>query len=322
MKFGSTLAAATIATVAAAEYKPKVSNFAYAHQWDVVNVEGFNLLFASAYDIGIMTDITKTNLTAPNQGNVRFNWFLRAFADWEIQVGMNIGDYMWFIFKSKGIGLDIRPVNLHVTLPDWIDQYDWNSKHAQAPTCWGIDMQANFLQVTSKMNFNFKQIGISFLDVFNGMTQSEINDAEAEMVAGDDMADDVEEEEEEEEEVAEDDGDFFLAKLRHEDCYEVDENGDMIFDEDGNPIPCAEEEGESRQAEFAVERGEFQWGWEYKHGTNKNITNLLQYRGFTFAWPLVNWCKPPSESDRVFWMTLLQTFNENKWGNKEYYSTS
>lgn len=72
MKFGTSLAAATIATVASATTapKPNVANFAYAHQWDVVNVEGFNLLFSSAYDIGVMTDVLKAAQTFPNEGNV------------------------------------------------------------------------------------------------------------------------------------------------------------------------------------------------------------------------------------------------------------
>ena len=70
-----------------------------------------------------------------------------------------------------------------------------------------------------------------------------------------------------------------------------------------------------------MERGEFQWNWVYKANPQNKITNLLQYSGFTFNWPLINWCTPPSESTRVFWITLLDTFNTKKWGNKEYYST-
>lgn len=323
MRIGTALASAAIASVASAEYKPKVMNLAYAHQWDVVNVEGFNMLFASAYDIGVMTDVTKTNLKDAYQGQVQFNWMLRGFADWEIQWGMNIGDYFWFIFKSKGTGLDIRPINVHVTMPDWIDQYSWNSKHVQAPTCFGLDMNASFLNVVSSMHFNFKQIGISFLDVFNGMTATEIAAAEAE-AAGEEVAE--EEEEAPEEEAFEDDG-FLLTKLRQEeaedDCYEVDEMGELLFDADGNPIPCAEDHhSDSRQEEFAVERGEFKWEWVYKADTNPEITNLLQFPGFTFTWPLVNWCTPALAETRYTWMALLNAFSSKQWGNKEYYATS
>jgi hypothetical protein len=234
---------------------------------------------------------------------------------------MNIGDYMWFIFKSKGVGLDIRPINAHVTMPDWIDQYSWNSKHMQAPTCFGLDMNANFLKVDSTMHFNFKQIGLSFLDVFNGMTATEIAAKEAE--AAGEMPE--EEEEAAEEEVVEDDG-FLLTKLRQgaeDDCYEVDEMGELLFDADGNPIPCAEEENPGKnQEEFAVERGEFKWEWTYKADTNPNITNLLQYPGFTFTFPLVNWCAPAMDNTRYVWMAILNAFKSKQWGNKEYYATS
>jgi hypothetical protein len=319
MKFGTSLAAATIATVATADYRPKVANFAYAHQWDLINVEGFNAIFSSSYDIGVQTDVWKTNLKGRHEGNVMYNWFLRGFADWEVQFGLNIGDYWWFIFKSKAIGIDVRPVNVHVTLPDWIDQYDWNAKHTtQAPTCFGVDMEANFASVKTTMEFNFKQVGISFLDTFNGKTQAELD-------AGDEEPAE-EEDDEEEEPVDEIKDDDFLAKLRQEeecgeDGFLVDEEGETIFDDEGNPIECEPEEP-SRQSEFWQDQGVWQWDFDYKMGGNDKITNLLQYPGFNFKWPLMNWCTPPQDFTRVFWMSLLETFNEKKWGNKEYYSTS
>lgn len=243
---------------------------------------------------------------------------------------MNIGDYLWFIFKSKGTGVDARPINAHVSLPDWIDQYDYNSINSSRPTCFGLDMQANFLEVATTMQFNFRQIGVSFLDVFNGMTAAEIEAKYQEEMEAEEMAEEeMEEEEPEEEDEEEFDDGFLLTKLRQEeddketDCYQVNEDNELIYDEMGMPIPCEKEIYDpSKQEDFAVERGEFQFSWNYKEGFNHDITNLLQYPGFSFEWPLVNFCTPAMDSTRAFWMVALDAFRSGQWGNKEFYATA
>jgi hypothetical protein len=111
MKFAT---AAALASVAIA--KPRVQGPNYSHQWDLVNVDGFNVLFSSSYDIALTTDTSKTNVTwnvdPKNAGTVKFDSYFSGYAIWEIQLGMNVGDYAWFILKSKLTAADIRPLNL------------------------------------------------------------------------------------------------------------------------------------------------------------------------------------------------------------------
>jgi hypothetical protein len=59
-------------------------------------------------------------------GNVRYDTFAAGFADWEVQLGLNIGDYAWFILKSKVKAADIRLLNLAFGTPDWIGQNAFN----------------------------------------------------------------------------------------------------------------------------------------------------------------------------------------------------
>jgi hypothetical protein len=151
------------------------------------------------------------------------------------------------------------------------------------------------------LNFNFKQIEVSFLDVFNGITPSEKAAAEAE------VADDEET-----------NSDFLMTKLKQEDC------GDDVFDDNGDPVPC---QVETDQGDFAVENGETTWNLVYKPDSNQNITNLANYGGFAFTWPILQWCNLSSSQElALFWKYVLNTFlstsQSNAWGNYEYYQTS
>lgn len=169
MKMIKSLAVAALATAAVGEQvraigEPHVQY--YAHQWDLVNMDLFHALFSSTYNAELSAEMFKT---AADTG--RFNIGLRASSrlQWELNFGMSIFDYFWFIINVKTNLLDAHPLKLQMTVPDYVDQYAAASTN-NLQTCMGLEFDASVLNIAVTPSINFKRLEVSLLDIFNGDT--------------------------------------------------------------------------------------------------------------------------------------------------------
>jgi hypothetical protein len=178
MKMIKSLAVAALATAVSGEQvravgEPHVEY--YAHQWDLIDVDLFHALFSSTYLAELASEFFKTNTT-----NGRFNigWRVSGRLWWEINLGMNILDFMYVIVQSRVTLVDSHPIKVQMTVPDYVDQYS-TAMGAYTETCMGLEFDTSVLNVATTFTINFKRMNLSLLDVFNKDTDVKTQDIDS-----------------------------------------------------------------------------------------------------------------------------------------------
>jgi len=315
MNYSKSLAAVGLVAFANAKAsKPHVMS--YAHQYDMIDNEWIHALMASVYDVGGSSEYYKDG----GDGFAEIGWRMQGKATWTFNIAGNFFDYFYVNFKTT-FTLAEGNHNIYLSYPDFIDEYREAEANLGAKTCIGTDFDASFIMVDTEIDWNFKLWELSFLDVFNGTPAVPVETVVVEEMPVLDETKTTEEMVVEEEQ--------WIARLK-QDCVQVDENGNNILDENGNTIPCeeaapdhheadAEEESGWTQNDFAVEKGEISGRWSYKPSNIGSITNLLQWGGFDFEWPLLEWCFV-NDMYREVMMNVFGGFANGQWGMKESYS--
>jgi len=115
---------------------------------------------------------------------------------------------------------------------------------------------------------------------------------------------------------------LLLKQSNDEECFEVDEYGNEILDEEGNPVPCAVliaeaptvyDKQEWTQEDFAVDAKEIELKWVYQQSLESTISNLAQYAGWSWTVPVYQWCWYDPTYKNVF-KTVFDGFLNGQWG--------
>lgn len=271
-----------------------------------MDVDFFHALFSSTYNAELSSEMFK----APADTG-RFNIGLRAAGrlSWEVNLGMNILDFFYVIVQSKVMLLDSHPIKLQMTIPDYVDQYSAAMANPVYPlkTCLGLEFDTSVLNVATTFTINFKRMEISLLDIFNADVSNKTQDVDGTENLGGGIAeggDDEEgdDEESDDEEIDSDEQVLLLKQSNDEECFETDEYGNEILDEEGNPVPCAvlteegptvydnENQSEWTQEDFAVDAQEIEINWLFQQANESTISNMAQYAGWSWTVPIYQVC--------------------------------
>lgn len=209
---------------------------------------------------------------------------------------MNILDFFYVIIQSKVMLLDSHPIKLQMTIPDYVDQYSAAMANPVVPlqTCLGLEFDTSVLNVATTFTINFKRMEISLLDIFNADVSNKTQDVDGTENLGGGIADGGDEESDSDQQV------LLLKQSNDEECFETDEYGNEILDEEGNPVPCAvltaegpivyDNQSEWTQEDFAVDAQDIGINWVYQQANESTISNMAQYAGWSWTVPIYQVC--------------------------------
>lgn len=104
----------------------------YAHQWDLINIDLFHAVFASAYNLEIsgefykaddLTHVGKDPLLVSPKANIELGWRVAVRGQWIITIALEMFDYWLFYIQTQVDLVDAHPLRIGTSFPDFFDNY-------------------------------------------------------------------------------------------------------------------------------------------------------------------------------------------------------